>query len=145
MAYLNMVMLIGNLTRDPELRYSKKGNPICEFGIAMNKKTKTQSGEERSEVTYVEIVCIGKQAETLPRFISKGSPVLITGSLRYEAWQGKNGEPRSRTSVLADRVQFLDRSKPAEPRQDPAPAQQPEHRYGDADKQPSGIDDDIPF
>ena len=145
MAYLNFVSLIGNLTRDPEVRYTSGGTPICEFGIAMNKKTKTQSGEERSEVTYVEIVSIGKPAETLPRYISKGSPVLITGSLRYESWKDRDGNNRSRLSVLADRVQFLDRAKPAEQRQEPAPVQQPEHRYSDADKQPSGIDDDIPF
>ena len=145
MAYLNEVFLMGNLTREPELRYTKSGTPICEFGLAMNKKTKTQSGEERSEVTFVEIVSIGKSAEILPRYLQKGSAVLVTGSLRYEQWKDRDGNNRNRLSVLADRVQFLDRAKPSEPRQETEPAQQPEHRYEQQDKQPSGIDDDIPF
>lgn len=149
MAYLNYVALIGNLTRNPEVRYTQSGTPICSFGIASSRKY-TQNGQEHEETCFVDATYIRKGADGISRYLSKGSPVLVTGSLRFEQWKDKNGGNRSKISVLAERVQFLNQP-PKQERQDTAPAQtqqpqsEPDHRYGPGDKNPAGIDDDIPF
>lgn len=108
MSSLNKVMLIGNLTRDPELRSTPKGTPVGEFGIAINSKYKTQDGTEREEVTYVDIVTWGRQAETCNDYLSKGRPVFIEGRLQLDQWEDKeSGQKRSKMRVRAERVQFL--------------------------------------
>lgn len=106
MAYLNYVALIGNLTRDPEMRYTQNGTPICSFGIAMSKKYQ-QNGQEHEEVCFVDVAYIRKGADGIARYLAKGSPVLVTGSLKLEQWTGRDGGNRSRISVQAERVQFL--------------------------------------
>ena len=109
MASLNKVLLIGNLTRDPELRYLTGGNSaVCEFGIAINRRFMQASGQEKDETCFLEIVVWGKQAETCSRFLQKGSTVFIEGRLVYDQWTEKDTQKkRSRIRVTAERVQFL--------------------------------------
>ncbi|MFO7821255.1 MAG: single-stranded DNA-binding protein [Lentisphaeria bacterium] len=108
MASLNKVFLIGNLTRDPELRQLPSGVSVCKFRIAVNRRFTTSQGEEREETCFVDIESWGRQAETSNRYLSKGRPVLIEGRLQQDTWQDANtGENRSRMLVRARQVQFL--------------------------------------
>ncbi len=110
MASLNKVLLIGNLTRAPELRYTPGGSAVCEFGLAINRQY-VSNGQKQEETCFVDIVVWSKQAETCSRMLEKGAPVLVEGRLHYEQWQEReSGAKRSRLRVVADRVQFLSRS-----------------------------------
>lgn len=110
MASLNKVLLMGNLTRNPEIRYTPSGSAVCEFGMAINRRFMQANGQERDETCFVEIVVWGKQAETASRFLQKGSAVFIEGRLVYDQWDDRETQKkRSRLRVNADRVQFLDR------------------------------------
>lgn len=110
MANLNRVFLAGNLTRDPEVRYIPSGKAVADLQLAINRRYKTASGEDKEDTCFVSVVVWGRQAETSGEYLKKGSAVLIEGSLRYDQWES-NGEKRSRLRVNADRVQFLDRVK----------------------------------
>jgi single-strand DNA-binding protein len=108
MAYLNKVFLIGNLTRDPELRTTPKGTPICQFGIAVNRQFKDESGATRDETTFVDIEAWGKQGELVAKYLSKGSPAMVEGRLKLDQWEDKqSGQKRSKLKVVLDNVQFL--------------------------------------
>ena len=108
MANLNKVMLIGNLTRDPELRVTPKGTAICTFSIAVNRKFKDDSGSEREEVTYVDIEAWGKSGENISKYCTKGRPLFVEGRLRLDQWEDKNTkEKRSRMKVVLENFQFL--------------------------------------
>jgi single-strand DNA-binding protein len=108
MANLNKVMLIGNLTRDPELRVTPKGTAICQFSLAVNRKFKDESGAEREEVTYVDIEAWGKSGENIAKYCTKGRPLFVEGRLRLDQWEDKNTkEKRSRMKVVCDNFQFL--------------------------------------
>ena len=111
MANLNRVFLAGNLTRDPEVRYTPTGTAVTDLGLAVNDTYKTKTGETKETTTFVDIVVWGRQAETCGEYLSKGSPALIEGRLQLEQWQTESGEKRSRLRVHADRVQFLGRPK----------------------------------
>ncbi len=105
----NKVILIGNLTRDVELRYSGNGSAIAKFGLAVNRTWKDRSsGERREEVCYIDINIFGRSAEIANQHLSKGRRVLIEGRLVFEQWQDQNGQKRSRHSVSAESFQFLD-------------------------------------
>ena len=107
MANLNMVLLIGNLTRDPELRYIPSGTAVANFGLATNRIYTTQDGERKEEVCFVEIVVWSKTAENCANYLSKGSPVFIEGRLQFDSWETEDGQKRSKLKVVANRVQFL--------------------------------------
>jgi len=108
MAYLNKVFLIGNLTRDPELRVTPKGTPICQFGIAVNRQFKDESGATRDETTFVDIEAWGKQGELVSKYLAKGSPAMVEGRLKLDQWEDKqSGQKRSKLKVVLDNVQFL--------------------------------------
>jgi len=108
MASLNKVMLIGNLTRDPELRVTPKGTAICTFSIAVNRKFKDDSGGEREEVTYVDIEAWGKSGENISKYVTKGRPLFVEGRLRLDQWEDKTTkEKRSRMKVVLENFQFL--------------------------------------
>ena len=110
MASLNKVLLMGNLTRNPEIRYTPSGSAVCEFGMAINRRFMQANGQEKDETCFVDIVVWGKQAESTSRFLQKGSSVFIEGRLVYDQWEEKETQKkRSRLRVNADRVQFLDR------------------------------------
>ena len=106
MSSLNKVILIGNLTRDPELRYTPSGSALCKFGLAVNRKYKVND-EMKEEVTFVDIVVWGKQAETASEYLSKGRQACIDGRLSYSQWETDDGQKRSKLEVTADRVIFL--------------------------------------
>ena len=111
MASLNKVFLLGNLTRDPELRYVPSGAPVATFGMAVNRKFVTQHGEKKDDVCFVRVVVFGKQAESCSQHLNKGRLVFIEGRLQYRSWE-QDGQKRSVLDVVADRVQFLGGPRP---------------------------------
>lgn len=107
MAYLNKVFLIGNLTRDPELRVTPKGTAICQFGIAVNRQFKDESGATRDETTFVDIEAWGKQGELVSKYLTKGSLAMVEGRLKLDQWEDKtSGQKRSKIKVVLDNVHF---------------------------------------
>ena len=109
MANLNKVFLIGNLTRDPELRYTPSGTAVAQLGLATNRRWKDrQSGEMREETTFVDVELWSKQAELAGQYLAKGRPVFIEGRLRLDQWEDRNtGQKRSKLKVVGERFQFL--------------------------------------
>jgi single-strand DNA-binding protein len=108
MASYNKVLLMGNLTRDPQLKYLPSQTAVCEFGVACNRKYKLQSGEQREEVTFVDCSAFAKTAELINQYFSKGKPIFIEGRLKYDQWEDKQGGgKRSRLSVHVDNFQFI--------------------------------------
>ncbi len=114
MASMNRVFLAGNLTRDPEVRYTPSGSAVADLNMAINRVYTSGSGEQKEETCFVSVVAWGRQAETCGEYLTKGSPVMVEGSLQFDQWQTESGEKRSRLRVKADRVQFLGRSKKGE-------------------------------
>ena len=150
MANLNKVMLIGNLTRDPELRVTPKGTAICQFSLAVNRKFRDESGADREEVTYVDIEAWGKSGENIAKYCTKGRPLFVEGRLRLDQWEDKTTkEKRSRMKVVCDNFQFLGSGRSdggaaggaggeggAAPRSAPKPA---------APAAQENLDEDVPF
>jgi single-strand DNA-binding protein len=116
MASFNKVILMGNVTRDPEVKFTAKGTTIAKLGLAISRKFSTESGEKKEEVTYVDVDFIGKIAETVGKFVKKGDPIHIDGRLKLDQWDDKKtGEKRSKLGVWGEGMQFLSRpSTPAE-------------------------------
>lgn len=114
MASMNRVFLAGNLTRDPEVRYTPSGSAVADLNMAINRVYTSGSGEQKEETCFVSVVAWGRQAETCGEYLTKGSPIMVEGSLQFDQWQTESGEKRSRLRVKADRVQFLSRSKKGE-------------------------------
>jgi single-strand DNA-binding protein len=109
MANFNRVILAGNLTRDPELRYTPKGTAVTKLGLAINRVYNTDAGEKKEEVTFVDVDAFGRQAEVISQYLKKGRPVLIEGRLRQETWDDKQtGQKRSKLGVVLESFQFLD-------------------------------------
>jgi single-strand DNA-binding protein len=106
-ASLNRVLLMGNLTRDPEVKYTPKGTAVCDLGIAINDTYKAQDGSFKETVTYVDVEVWGRTAENCKQYLTKGRPVFVEGQLRLDQWETPQGEKKSRMKVRADRVQFL--------------------------------------
>jgi len=108
MASLNKVMLIGNLTRDPEIRYTPKGTPLAEFGIAVNRRYTAENGEKREEVTFVDVTFWGRTAEIANEYLRKGRPVYVEGRLQLDSWEDKStGKKQSRLKVIGEEMQML--------------------------------------
>jgi single-strand DNA-binding protein len=108
MASYNKVILVGNLTRDPELRYTPKGTAVAKLGLAVNRTWKTETGESKEEVTFVDVDAFGKQAEVIGQYMKKGRPILIEGRLKLDQWDDKQtGQKRSRLGVVMEAFQFL--------------------------------------
>ncbi|HMP73199.1 MAG TPA: single-stranded DNA-binding protein [Kiritimatiellia bacterium] len=106
MASFNKVILMGNLTRDPELRHISSGTAVTELRLAINRQYRSGSGEDREEVVYVSVDVWGRQAETCGEYLKKGSPVMVEGRLKLDEWE-KDGKKMSKLGVVAERVQFL--------------------------------------
>ena len=121
MANLNKVYLMGNLTRDPELRYIPSGAAVTTFGMAVNRVYTMQSGEKRKETCFARVVVWGKMAEACGEYLSKGSPVFIEGRLQSRSWVGQDGQKRSTIEVVANNVQFLRLKSEAGEAEPPAP------------------------
>ena len=157
MANFNKVLLMGNLTRDPEVRYTPKGTAIATIGLAVNRVWTTESGEKKEEVTFVDVDVWGRQAETIGQYMAKGRPIFIEGRLKLDQWDDKeSGQKRSKLKVVCDQFHFLDSggnrpaqgegasaptasSRPAAsaPAAPPAPAE--------PDEAPAEPHDDVPF
>ena len=104
----NKVILVGNLTRDPELRYLPSGSAVCNTAIATNRRYKTQSGEQKEEVCFIDITLFGRTAEIANQYLGKGKKVLIEGRLKLEQWTDQSGAKRSKHTVTVDTMQMLD-------------------------------------
>jgi single-strand DNA-binding protein len=108
MANLNKVMLIGNLTRDPELKYTPKGTAIAAFGLAVNRSYTTETGEKREEVTFIDVEAYGRVAEIIGEYCKKGRPLFVEGRLKLDTWDDKtSGQKRSKTKVVVENMQLL--------------------------------------
>src|SRR5688572_28120071 len=108
MASFNKVILVGNLTRDPELRYTPKGTAVAKLGLAVNRQWKTDTGEAREEVTFIDIDAFGRNAEVIGQYCKKGKPLMIEGRLKYDTWDDKQtNQKRSKLSVVLETFQFL--------------------------------------
>ena len=104
----NKVILMGNLTRDPQLKYLPTQTAVAEFGIAMNRKFKTASGEDREEVTFVDCAAFGRTGEVINQYFQKGKPIFIEGRIKYDSWEDKQGGgKRSKISVVVENFQFV--------------------------------------
>jgi single-strand DNA-binding protein len=109
MANFNKVILAGNLTRDPEVRYTPKGTAIAKLGLAINRSWKTETGETKEEVTFVDVDAFGRTAEVISQYLKKGRPILVEGRLKLDQWDDKQtGQKRSRLGVVLENFQFLD-------------------------------------
>ena len=108
MASYNKVILVGNLTRDPELRYTPSGKAIAKLGLAVNRRWTAETGEQREEVTFIDIDAFGKQAETISQYMKKGGAMLVEGRLRLDQWDDKqSGQKRSKLGVILEGFQFM--------------------------------------
>jgi len=108
MANLNKVMLIGNLTRDPEIKYTPKGTAIADIGLAVNRNYTTESGEKREEVTFIDVTLWGRVAEIVGEYCKKGRPLFVEGRLQLDSWDDKQtGQKRSKLKVVGDNIQLL--------------------------------------
>ena len=167
MASMNRVFLMGNLTRDPEVRYLPAGQAVTELRLAVNRKFKTQKGEEKEEVCFVDVNAWGVTAENCAKYLNKGSQILVEGRLQYHEWE-KDGKKNSRLRVHADNVQFMgaprgarggrdeavdvaggDESVPAHAISSPEPARPPvptsASDAGESAPQGGGDEDNLPF
>lgn len=109
MSSVNRVFLLGNLTRDPDLRQTPSGIPVTDLGLAVNDKYRNKAGEEVETTCFTDVVVWGRRAEACTQYLAKGDPVMVEGRLQFDAWETEAGEKRSRLRVKADRVQFLKR------------------------------------
>jgi single-strand DNA-binding protein len=108
MASLNKVLLIGNLTRDPDVKMLSSGRPVCNFGLALNRSYKDGEGNRKEEVTFVDVECYGPRAEAVGRFFTKGRSIFVEGRLKLDQWESKEGEKRSAIRVVLDNFEFVD-------------------------------------
>lgn len=107
MASFNKVILLGNLTRDPELRHTPAGMAVCSFDVAVNRSFTTKAGDRREEACFITVVVWDKQAQTCAEFLSKGRQVLVEGRLQQRSWETQDGQKRTKHEVVAERVQFI--------------------------------------
>jgi single-strand DNA-binding protein len=157
MASFNKVILVGNLTRDPELRFTPKGTAIARIGLAVNRSWRDANGELKEEVTFVDVDAFGKQAETLGQYMKKGRPLLVEGRLRLDTWEDKQtNQKRSRLGVVLESFTFIDSRGGEEggtggvPRQRSATAAPPSATPAapapqSEAEEPPPAEDDVPF
>ena len=158
MANFNKVMLMGNLTRDPEVRYTPKGTALATIGLAVNRNWTNEAGEKKEEVTFVDVEVWGRQAETIGQYLAKGRPIFVEGRLKLDQWDDKeSGQKRSKLKVVCENFQFIGAPKgsgevsdqPPAPRSAPRPLNKPAAKPAAADEEvappASDGDDNIPF
>ena len=137
----NRIILVGNLGRDPELRYTAQGTPVCSFSMATNERRKDKTGEMQDQTTWFRVTLWGRQAETASQYLTKGRPVYIEGRLRVEEWTDRDGKPRHTLEVHATDMQFIGGARSDEPLAERAAAA----GVPPAEQQPDLSDEDIPF
>jgi single-strand DNA-binding protein len=141
MGSMNRVFLMGNLTRNPEMRQTPSGTPVVDLGLAVNETFKNKAGESVESVCFADIVVWGRQAEACQQYLAKGSAVMVEGKLQFEQWQTTEGQKRSKLKIRANRVQFLGRPRKEQataPIGTPAPE-------AEVQLQPADVADDTPF
>jgi single-strand DNA-binding protein len=112
MASFNKVILMGNLTRDPELRYTPKGTAVAKIGLAVNRTWATESGEKKEEVSFIDVEAWGRQGEVIAQFMKKGRPILIEGRLKLDSWEDKNTKQKvSKLKVVLESFSFVDSNR----------------------------------
>jgi len=146
---LNKAFIFGNMTRDPELRAMPSGMNVCSFGVATNRVYRDRDGKKQEQTDFHNIVVFGRQADTVAQYLKKGSSVFIEGRIQNRSWEGKDGEKKYRTEIVAERVQFGPRAGATggsgSPRSSEAP-QEEEQGGGGIDYPKDDINpDDIPF
>jgi single-strand DNA-binding protein len=156
MPSLNKVMIIGNLTRDPEIKYTPKGTAIADIGLAVNRNYTTESGEKREEVTFIDVTLWGRTAEIVGEYCKKGVPLFVEGRLQLDSWDDKQtGQKRSKLKVIGDNIQLLgirpggakesegpddDEARRERQKKSPPPSRKPP-----VDPDLDAAEDDIPF
>ncbi len=154
MANFNKVFLMGNLTRDPELRYTPNGKAVVDFGLAINRRWTSQGGEQREETCFVDLQAWARSAEVISEYCRKGRPLFVEGRLRLETWEGRDGQKRSKLRVVVENFQFLGRRPDQRGDNEtggekPAPAGGPQEPAEEQPKSGSSdeyrVDDNIPF
>ena len=136
MANFNKILLLGNVTRDPQLSFLPSQTAVCELGLAINRKWTGKNGEKQESTCFVDCRCFGKAAETLNKYVSKGSPLFIEGRLDFDSWKAQDGSARSKHRVTIENFQFL-----GQPKDKPVGNSNPD--YDPNSKTPD--DTDIPF
>lgn len=152
MASFNRVILAGNLTRDPQLSYLPSNTAVCDFGMAVNRRSRDKDGNQRDEVCYVDVTAFGRQAEVVNQYFSKGKPLLVEGRLRYREWTSKEGQKRSKLEVVLENFSFIDsgggggqRGGPSQGGQVRGRGEEPDGATQMDDAPPPMGDADIPF
>ena len=147
MPNFNKVLLMGNLTREPELRATPSGTAVCQFGLAVSRSYNNPNGERQEETTFVDVEAWGRQAETISKYVTKGNPLFIEGRLKLDTWENKEGEKRSKMKVVLENMQLISQrgegggysqSDSAPPARESPPAS------GSANKS-EDIEEDVPF
>jgi single-strand DNA-binding protein len=142
-ANINRVVLVGNLTRDPELRHTPSGTPVCSLRVAVNTRRKDETGQWTDKPNYFDITVWGQQGENCAQYLAKGRPVAIDGRLEWREWEAQDGTKRQAVEIIADSVQFLGGRGDAV--SEPANQFVPSGAASNADADFGGGDDDIPF
>ncbi len=147
MANFNKVILLGNLTRDPQLSYTPSQTAVVDFGIATNRKWKAQDGSQKEETCFVDCRAFGKTAETINKYCQKGRQLMVDGRLTFDSWTGQDGAKRSRLRVTVENFQFIGSrdSAPAAPESGYAGNKAPARDETDYSQAQQPSDDDIPF
>lgn len=114
----NRVLLIGNLTRDPDMKYLSNQTPVVNFGMAVNRRWKGNDGEKKEEVCFIELTAFGSTAETMNKYLTKGSPVFIEGRLTFQTWESKDGQKRSKLFVTVEKFQFMGKADDSQKKPD---------------------------
>jgi single-strand DNA-binding protein len=146
MASFNKVILLGNLTRDPELRYTPQGSAVCEFALALNSVyTNKQTGQKVEEVSYIDLVAWGKTGETIAEYMKKGRQIMVEGRLKQDRWEAQDGKKMSKVRVTVESFTFVG-ARPGGEGGAPGPAGKGGAApAGPEDGPPPGQEEDIPF
>jgi len=142
-ANINRVVLVGNLTRDPELRHTPSGMAVCSLRVAVNSRRKDETGQWVDKPNYFDVTVWGQQGENCAQYLSKGRPVAVDGRLDWREWEAQDGSKRQAVDIVADNVQFLGGRTEGEAAGTYVPAGAAQG--ADADFAPAAADDDIPF
>ena len=149
MASFNKVILMGNLTRDPEMRVTPNGHSICKLGLAVSRTFSTRDGERREETAFVDIDAFGKQAEVIAKYMRKGRPIMVEGRLKLDQWESNEGQKRSKLGVVLENFQFLgsrdDNQEGYESSSPPERGQSNNTGTIPADQNEDALDQDVPF
>jgi len=144
MLNFNRLILMGNLTRDPELRYTSGNTPVCNIGLAINRRYRNGDGDLQEDVSFIDCEAWGSTGEKIAKYLTKGRPIHIEGRLKQDRWEDKEGNNRSKLKVVVERFQFVDRK--------PADGREADHQKADTEDQapqtelaPATTEDDVPF